>query len=41
MHIDNLVQLVQELELNKAFDNIEAEDCAICCLNTNGGTSGC
>ena len=42
MQIDILKQLVKELELANAFDNIEAEaQCAACCTVGDGGNSGC
>ena len=43
MSVDSLKKLVEAMEMNLLFDNIEAEDCALCCTNGNGGTSssGC
>jgi hypothetical protein len=41
MQLDKLKQLVKEMELANAFDNIEAENCSMCCYDTNGGSSGC
>lgn len=40
MQLNELQKIVQLLELSKAFDNIEAENCSLCCYDTNGGTSG-
>lgn len=40
MQIERLKQLIQEMELAKAFDNIEAEACSQCCEISGGGT-GC
>lgn len=40
VHLNELRKIVQSLELSKAFDDIEAENCSLCCNNTNGGTSG-
>ena len=41
MQIEMLKQLVQELELANAFDDVEAEVCAACCAVGDGGNSGC
>ena len=44
MDIMLLKELINEMEMKLAFDNIEAEsDCSLCCANGNGGTtsSGC
>lgn len=43
MSVDSLKKLVEAMEMNLLFDNIEAEDCTLCCTNGNGGTSssGC
>ena len=40
MCLDEILQIIQTFELSKAFDDIEAEACSLCCHNTNGGTSG-
>ena len=43
MSIELLKKVVEEMEMNLLFDNIEAENCTLCCTNGNGGTSssGC
>lgn len=41
MDVNYLKKLVSDMEIYLAFDNIEAEDCSLCCTSGNGGTVGC
>ncbi|EGD46626.1 hypothetical protein Cpap_1008 [Ruminiclostridium papyrosolvens DSM 2782] len=35
--VNELKNLVEEMDLNSAFDNIDAENCSVCCYVGGGG----
>jgi hypothetical protein len=41
MQIERLKQLIQEMELDDAFEGVEAEMCSVCCQGWSGGNEGC